>query len=193
MFGVLSWKGLIFPLLYDDYLGLFQNLNSRGKKLTLRLIFGLFSHLSFLVQSLVFRLKWPFFCSCYLPSRFVKNRLCFGRVIVLDSLSLLQWEMQDLSYNILVFCCPSCSWNICNQHCSEVLMGPQAQAAVFAFLPWKCLHCCCLSSCLPLCGYIRLSLCYISFCMAQEKGFYPRALMADFFFFKSKWLVLAYL
>lgn len=61
-------KGLVFSLLFVLIWGFSKISILEGKNPPfIWFLASLFSHPIFLVQSMVFRLKWPFFCSCYLP------------------------------------------------------------------------------------------------------------------------------
>lgn len=177
MFGILnSWKGLIFFFAFYAYLGLFQNLSSRRKKTHPSSDFyPHYFHIQFFLCN-----QWslsssaPFSAAViYRPQIAVKNSLCFCRVIILAFLRFLQYERSCISCNILfVLCCPSCSWSISNQYYSEVPMVCLLRVRLWLPSSWKCpsLEMSALLLLIILFVFlwlIRLSLCYVSFWMAQ--------------------------
>lgn len=97
----------------------------------------------------------------YHPDIFVKNSLCFGRVIILASLSLLQHERSGTFHNILlVLRCPSCSWSMSSQYYSEVPVGSLLRLRLWQhYSPSSPGSVCTATACHLICFYVDVPDC----------------------------------
>lgn len=135
------------------------------------------------MQSVVFRFKCLFFCSCYLPSRYTceEQPLLWSGYYISFCKSSLMWEILYFPQHLME--CLAAPLQL--RHPQSVLFrspsgvsaAAQAVAALFPACPWKCLHC---YACHLICFYVDTSdclFCCISLCMAQLQEFCPRALL----------------